>query len=91
MKALCLTLTASPTSVDNYALGWRLIGLKGMKDFAAFSARKVKRAAAEERERDEYSSAEGQRGSKLEGKVIPASFLKIKGSRTIVGVIGPGE
>ena len=28
--------------------------------FGAFSAREVKRAAAEERERDEYSSAEGQ-------------------------------
>ena len=31
---------------------------KGMEDLAAFSAREVKRAAAEER--DEYSSAEGQ-------------------------------
>ena len=33
---------------------------KGMEDLAAFSARKVKRAAAEERERDEYSYTEGQ-------------------------------
>ena len=33
---------------------------KGMEDLAAFSAREVNRAAAEERERDEYSSAEGQ-------------------------------
>ena len=33
---------------------------KGMEDLAAFIAREVKRAAAEERERDEYSSAEGQ-------------------------------
>ena len=35
---------------------------KGMEDLAAFSAREVKRAAAaaEERERDEYCSAEGQ-------------------------------
>ena len=33
---------------------------KGMEDLAAFSAREVKRAAAEERERDEYFSAEGQ-------------------------------
>ena len=33
---------------------------KGMKDLAAFSAKEVKRAAAEERERDEYSYAEGQ-------------------------------
>ena len=28
--------------------------------FGRFSAREVKRAAADERERDEYSSAEGQ-------------------------------
>ena len=33
---------------------------KGMEDLAAFSAREVKRAAAEERERNEYYSAEGQ-------------------------------
>ena len=33
---------------------------KGMEDLAAFTAREVKRAAAEERERDEYSSAVGQ-------------------------------
>ena len=33
---------------------------KGMEDLAAFSAREVKRAAAEERERDEYSSTVGQ-------------------------------
>ena len=33
---------------------------KGMKDLAAFSVREVKRAAAEERERGKYSSAEEQ-------------------------------
>ena len=33
---------------------------KGMEDLAAFSAKEVKRAATEERERDQYSSAEGQ-------------------------------
>ena len=33
---------------------------KGMEELTAFSARELKRAAAEERERDEYSSAEGQ-------------------------------
>ena len=33
---------------------------KGMEDMAAFSVRELKRAAAEERERDGYSSAEGQ-------------------------------
>ena len=37
---------------------------KGMEDLAAFSAREVKRALAEERERDEYSSAEEQCESK---------------------------
>ena len=35
---------------------------KGMEDLAAFSAKEVKRAAAEER--DEYSSAKGQWESK---------------------------
>ena len=38
--------------------------LKGLEDLAAFSAREVKRAAAEERESDEYSFAEGQWESK---------------------------
>ena len=33
---------------------------KGMEDLATFSAREVKRAAAEERVRDEYFTAEGQ-------------------------------
>ena len=33
---------------------------KGMEDWAAFSARGVKRAAAEGKERNEYSSADGQ-------------------------------
>ena len=38
--------------------------LKGMKDLAAFSTKEVKRAVAEEKERDEYCSAEGQWESK---------------------------
>ena len=33
---------------------------KGMEDLTSFSAREVKRAAAEARERDEYSYADGQ-------------------------------
>ena len=37
---------------------------KGMEDLAAISARKLKRAAAEEREREESFSVEGQRESK---------------------------
>ena len=59
-KALRLSLTACSTSADRQALGGRLMRPKGMKDLAAFSAREVKRAAAEETERDEYSTAEGQ-------------------------------
>ena len=57
-EALRLSLTALATSADHQALGWRLMRPKGMEDLAAFSAREVKRATAEER--DEYSSAEGQ-------------------------------
>ena len=64
MKALCLSATACSTSADHQALGWHLMWAKGMEDLAAFSAREVKRAAVEERERDEYSSAEGQWESK---------------------------
>ena len=60
MKALHLSLTASSTSADRQALGGRLMRPKGMEDLATFKVREVKRAAAEERERDEYSSAEGQ-------------------------------
>ena len=60
MKALCLLPTALSTSADHQALGGRLMWPKGMEDLAAFSARELKRAAAEEKERDEYSSAEGQ-------------------------------
>ena len=59
-KALRLSLTALSTSGDHQALEGRLMRPKGMEDLAAFSAREVKRAAAEERERDEYSSADAQ-------------------------------
>ena len=59
-KALRLSLTASFTSGDHQALGGRLMRPKGKEDLAAFKVREVKRAAAEERERDEYSSVEGQ-------------------------------
>ena len=64
MKALRFALTAPSTSADHQALGGRLMRPKGMEDLAAFSAREAKRAAAEESERDEYSSAEGQWESK---------------------------
>ena len=54
-----------------------------MGDLAASSVREVKRAAAEEKERDEYSSAEGVR-VEVKGKVIPTSFLNIEGSVTFI-------
>ena len=60
MRTLLLSLTASSTSADHQVLGWRLMRPKGMEDLAAFSVREVKTVAAEERERDEYSFAEGQ-------------------------------
>ena len=60
MKALRLSPTACSTSADHQALGGRLMRPKGMEDLAAFIAREVKRAAAKERQRGEYSSAEGQ-------------------------------
>ena len=59
-KALRLSLTASSTSGDHQALGERLMRPKGMENLAAFKVREVKRAAAEETERDEYSSEEEQ-------------------------------
>ena len=65
---------------------------KAMEDLAAFSAREVKRAAAaEERERDEYSYAEGTVRVKVKGKVIRASFLKTEGRETLVGAIDRRE
>ena len=77
-KALLLSITALFTSADHQALGWRLIRPKGMEDLTAFSAREVKRAAAEER--DEYSSAEGQ----WELKSSKRAFGKLKeGGRSL--------
>ena len=54
------SLTASSTSADHQALVWRLTWPKGMENLTAFSAKEVKRPATEEREKKEYSSAEGK-------------------------------
>ena len=59
-KAWRLSLTVSSTSAEHQALGGCLMRPKAMEDLAAFSATEEKRAAAEEKERDEYSSAQGQ-------------------------------
>ena len=59
-ESLTSFTNASSTSADHQALGGRLMRPEGMEDLAAFKVREIKRAAAEERERDEYSSAEGQ-------------------------------
>ena len=45
-----------------------------MEDLAVFSVREVKRAAADTRERDEYSSEEGQRESKQKAKLSQRAF-----------------
>ena len=48
----------SSASAEHHALRWRLMRPKGMENlaaFSAFSAREVKRAAAEERERKSKS------------------------------------
>ena len=47
---------------------------KRREDLVAFRVREVKKAAAEERERDEYSSAEGQCESKSEAKSSQRAF-----------------
>ena len=47
---------------------------KGIEDLVAFSVREVKRAVAKERERDEYSSAEGKWESKKETKSSQRAF-----------------
>ena len=64
MKALRLSLNAPSTLADHKALGGRLMRPKGMEDLVAFSTREVKKAAAVERDRDEYSSTEGRWESK---------------------------
>ena len=57
---------------------------KGMEDLAAFSAREVKRAAAEEKKE---TSILLQINSESHSKkqAIPASFLKIERRGTVIG------
>ena len=57
---------------------------KGMEELAAFSVREGKRAAAEKKKRIFLCRRTVR--VKVKGKVIPASFLKIEGRRTFVGV-----
>ena len=70
MKAWCLSLSAPSTSADHQALGGRLMRLKEMEDLATFSAKEVKIAAAEERERDKYSSVEGHLISSIPWRLL---------------------
>ena len=58
---------------------------KGMEDLATFNVREVKRAAAEEREGMGVFLCRRTVRIKVKSKVIPASFLKIKGWGTSVG------
>ena len=59
---------------------------KGMEDLAAFIAREVKRAAAEEREKRRVFLCSRTVRVKVGGKVILASFLKIEGRGALVGL-----
>ena len=58
---------------------------KGMEDLAAFSAKEVKRAAAEERERRPVFLCRRTVRVKVGSKAIPASFLKVEGRGMLVG------
>ena len=57
----------------------------GMEDLAVFSVTEVKRAAAEEKKRRIFLCRRTVR-VKVQGKVIPTSFLKIEARGTFVGV-----
>ena len=56
---------------------------KGMEDLATFSAREVKRAATEERER--VFLCRRRVGVKAQGKLITVSFLKVEGRKMLIG------
>ena len=91
-KALRLSITLFSTSADNQTLGWRLMRPKRMEDLAAFNIREIKRAAAEESERDEYSSAEVQCESKQKAKSSQRVFRKLKeGGRSLGRKTGERE
>ena len=63
---------------------------KGIEDFAALSAREVKRAVAEERKRQVFL-CRGTVGVKVGDKAIPASFLKIEGTGSSERKTGEGR
>ena len=66
---------------------------KGKRDLAAFSAREEKRVATEKREKRKRRVFLWRRtmGVKVGGKVIPASFLKVKERGSLVGAKDRGE
>ena len=58
---------------------------KGMENLAAFSVRKVKRAAAGGKRKRRVFLCRRIVGVKIGGKVIPASFLKAEGRGRLLG------
>ena len=60
--------------------------LKRMANLAAFSAREVKRAASKKRKKIGVVLCRRKVRVEVKGKVIPTSFLKIKGRGVFVGV-----
>ena len=75
---ISFTLTACSSSVDYNALSWHLMWPKEIENLATFSVREVKRAAAEERDRDNYSFCRRTVRVKAKSKVIPTSFQKVE-------------
>ena len=78
-KSLASFTNRTFISADHHAVGWRLMRPKGVEDLAAFSAKEVKKAAAEEKKRRVFLSRT------VGVKVIPTSFLKVEGCGTLVG------
>ena len=64
---------------------------KRMEGLAAFSAREVAAEERDEQQRKETSLCRGTVRIEVEGKIIPASFLKVEGRGTLVGAKDRGE
>ena len=83
MKAFRLLLIAFSTSADYQARGWRLMRRKRMEDLAAFSVSEES-SNREKKERRVFLCRRTVR-VEVKSKVIPTSFLKIKGRGRSLG------
>ena len=78
-KAFHLSLIAFFISGNHQACGWHLTLPKGMKNLAAFNAKKVKRVVAEEREREKCISLQKDSESQSKKQSRP-NGLGVSGS-----------